>query len=132
LQPTSSWPSCLQGGTLAPFPLQLYRLWCGIPRPATLQCDNGGEFKAAVASAAQLFNIRIINSSVGNPQAQGAVERTNRSFKDMLRALLLECPTIYWSFQASLVHSAVQAPSCSTLTCMQLAVQCMWHMWCSI
>ena len=79
--------------------VQLYRLWVTYPRPATLQCDNGGEFKAAVASAADLFGIRIVNSSVGNPQAQGAVERTNRSFKDMVRALLLECPTVYWSFQ---------------------------------
>jgi len=81
--------------------MQLYRLWVTYPRPATLQCDNGGEFKAAVASAADLFGIRIVNSSVGNPQAQGAVERTNRSFKDMVRALLLECPTVYWSFQVT-------------------------------
>ena len=81
---------------------QLYSLWATTPRPAVLQCDNGSEFKAQVAQVADLFGIRIINSSVGNPQAQGAVERTNRSFKDMVRALLLKCPTIHWSFQASL------------------------------
>ena len=69
------------------------------PKPATLQSDNGGEFKAAVKAVADLFGIRIVNSSVGNPQANGAVERTNQSFKDMVKSLLLKSPTVHWSFQ---------------------------------
>ena len=73
--------------------------------PAIVQCDNGSEFKAAVQQLCELFGVKIVNSSVGNPQAQGCVERCNRTLKGKISALLMACPTVGWSFQ---VGTAVQ------------------------
>lgn len=81
--------------------LQLYFLWMDTQVPGVLQCDNGSEFKASVEQLCELFGVKIVHGSVGNPQAQGAVERCNRTLKNKLSALLMACPTVGWSFQVS-------------------------------
>ena len=71
--------------------LQLYDLFTMFPRPAAVQCDDGSEFRAAVTSLCELLGIRVINSSPGNPQTNGVVERGNFTLRDMVRAMLMEC-----------------------------------------
>ncbi|PSC75745.1 sulfur stress regulator [Micractinium conductrix] len=62
----------------------LYDLFTMFPRPAAVQCDDGSEFRAAVTSLCELLGIRVINSSPGNPQTNGVVERGNFTLRDML------------------------------------------------
>ncbi len=63
--------------------------------PARLQSDNGKEFTAnIVENLCKAYGVDIVHGAIGNPQAQGCVERCNQTFKNKLRAMLMLEPTI--------------------------------------
>lgn len=83
-------------------PLQLYFLWTDTQVPGVLQTDNGSEFIASrVKELCEAYGVEMRHGAVGNPQAQGAVERHNQILKNKISAALLEAPKVNWSFQAS-------------------------------
>jgi len=82
--------------------VQIYNLWLDTLTPTVLQTDNGSEFGAALQALCDLFNVKLIHSSVGHPQSQGATERTNQTFKDVVSGQLILAPTVNWSFQVGL------------------------------
>lgn len=79
--------------------MQIYNLWLDTLTPTVLQCDNGSEFGAALQQLCDLFGVKLIHGSVGHPQSQGATERTNQTFKDVVSGQLILAPTVNWSFQ---------------------------------
>lgn len=102
-----------------PFPSslspQLYFLWTDTQVPAVLQTDNGSEFIATIVKElCEAFGVETRHGAVGNPQAQGAVERHNQILKNKISAALLEAPKINWSFQASGTAGLRMADRCAT------------------
>jgi transposase InsO family protein len=108
--------------------LQLSKIWMDTQAPARLQSDNGKEFTAGIIKElCQSFGVKQIHGSIGRPQTQGAVERSNRTIKDKISAQLMLSPTINWSIQVPLPGVALTAPV-SVLLCCAL---CSWWSLCS-
>lgn len=84
-----------------PTPPQIYNIWMDTQVPAVLQTDNGKEFGNLLEELCGHFGVRLIHGSVGHPQSQGATERTNQTFKDIISGQLIICPTVNWSFHVS-------------------------------
>lgn len=59
--------------------------------------DNGGEFlNKWVDAVLEKWNVRMIHSRPHHPETNGTIERSNRVFKERLRALCHENPTMPW------------------------------------
>jgi hypothetical protein len=55
-----------------------------------VQCDNGTEFKGALRQKCQEYGIKMIRGRPYHPETQGSVERANGTYKQRLRAYILE------------------------------------------
>ena len=63
--------------------------------PKRLSCDNGVEFcNDIMRELCHNAGVEMINSTPGNPQANGATERVNAVVKDHITAQLLLAPTV--------------------------------------
>ena len=63
-------------------------------KPATLQTDNGGEFKnAVVGNVCTHHNVRQVFSAPYRPQSQGMIERFNQTIKRLIFAYMTENST---------------------------------------
>jgi IS30 family transposase len=63
--------------------LDIFLMCCGPWE--ILQCDQGAEFKAAVAILMRRHGIKVIYSSPRHPESQGLVEQANGQIKNKIR-----------------------------------------------
>jgi hypothetical protein len=65
--------------------------------PATIQADNGKEFRnSTLVALCRSMNIQIIHGRPRNPKAQGMVERVNQTIKRWLGKKLYENNNLKW------------------------------------
>ncbi|MDR3572087.1 MAG: DDE-type integrase/transposase/recombinase, partial [Candidatus Pacebacteria bacterium] len=62
----------------------MHKAW----RPRTIQSDNGGEFGSQIEAALAKIGIKLIHSAAYRPNANGGVERFNRTIKSALYQLM--------------------------------------------
>lgn len=66
-------------------------------RTSVLQSDNGGEFKnAEMKQVCDRWGVKQIFSTPYTPTSQGAVERVNRTLKDMLYRYFIMTNSVQW------------------------------------
>ena len=66
-------------------------------KPDWIRTDNGAEWAADFASLVQIMGIRHSKITVGNSKANGQVERTIRTIKDVIRRCSTMGPPHYWT-----------------------------------
>ena len=66
-------------------------------KPQFVRTDNGSEFAGSFARLCKTLAIAHHRITVGNSKANGQVERTIRTLKDVLRRGLTKEPASYWS-----------------------------------
>jgi hypothetical protein len=64
--------------------------------PEVIACDRGGEFYGAVAEYCAEVGTKMVRGSAYHPQAQGAVERVNRTLQEALCGLMHGKPANTW------------------------------------
>ena len=81
--------------------------------PLTITTDNGGEFvNESFSSAMRKLNIKHITTSVYNPRANGAVERSHRTLNDIISKIQGHPET--WDLTLNQALMAMRASVCST------------------
>jgi hypothetical protein len=79
-----------------------------------LQCDQGAEFKAAVAILMRRHGIKVIYSSPRHPESQGLVEQANGQVKSKIRTWKAETGLENWDLALTTIllqlnHSVAKA-----------------------
>ena len=80
-----------------------------------VQCDNGTEFKGVLRRKCLKYGIKIINGRAYHPETQGSVERANGTYKQRLRAYIMETGGNNWVESLGDITRVINTTPCSVL-----------------
>ena len=75
----------------------LYTIVARWGKPHWVTTDNGQEFAGSFQELAGHMGVKLKRITVGNSRANGQVERTIRTVKDVIRRMLTAQPDSFWS-----------------------------------
>jgi hypothetical protein len=80
-----------------------------------VQCNNDIEFKGALHRKCLKYGIKIINGRAYHPETQGSVERANGTYKQRLRAYIMETGGNNWVELLGDITRVINTTPCSVL-----------------